>query len=145
MVLTGAHYIYILFMVIILITMIMKKDTIVPCILGVFLWDCSLKKIFCAITAVFNSFIISLNELGPIILIIAIMVALSKALEANNAIQYMVRPFSRVIKILIQHFVTGFVMLVLSWFSLANSSCCLSWSCVLPVAMRLGYQQLVLQ
>lgn len=56
------------------------------------------KNIFGAITAVFNSFIISLNELGPIILIIAIMVALSKALEANNAIQYMVRPFSRVIK-----------------------------------------------
>ncbi len=46
MVLTGAHYIYILFMVIILITMIMKKDTIVPCILGVFLWGCSLKKHF---------------------------------------------------------------------------------------------------
>lgn len=99
MVLTGAHYIYILFMVIILITMIMKKDTIVPCILGVFFMGLFFEKnIFGAITAVFNSFIISLNELGPIILIIAIMVALSKALEANNAIQYMVRPFSRVIK-----------------------------------------------
>lgn len=140
MVLTGAHYIYILFMVIILITMIMKKDTIVPCILGVFFMGLFFEKnIFGAITAVFNSFIISLNELGPIILIIAIMVALSKALEANNAIQYMVRPFSRVIKNSnTAFFVTGFVMLVLSWFFLPTPAVALVGAVFLPVAMRAG-------
>ncbi|VIB63353.1 transporter [Clostridioides difficile] len=140
MVLTGAHYIYILFMVIILITMIMKKDTIVPCILGVFFMGLFFEKnIFGAITAVFNSFIISLNELGPIILIIAIMVALSKALEANNAIQYMVRPFSRVIKKSnTAFFVTGFVMLVLSWFFWPTPAVALVGAVFLPVAMRAG-------
>lgn len=140
MVLTGAHYIYILFMVIILITMIMKKDTIVPCILGVFFMGLFFEKnIFGAITAVFNSFIISLNELGPIILIIAIMVALSKALEANNAIQYMVRPFSRVIKNSnTAFFVTGFVMLVLSWFFWPTPVVALVGAVFLPVAMRAG-------
>ena len=140
MVLTGAHYIYILFMVIILITMIMKKDTIVPCILGVFFMGLFFEKnIFGAITAVFNSFIISLYELGPIILIIAIMVALSKALEANNAIQYMVRPFSRVIKNSnTAFFVTGFVMLVLSWFFWPTPAVALVGAVFLPVAMRAG-------
>ncbi|EQI55173.1 membrane protein [Clostridioides difficile] len=140
MVLTGAHYIYILFMVIILITMIMKKDTIVPCILGVFFMGLFFEKnIFGAITAVFNSFIISLNELGPIILIIAIMVALSKALEANNAIQYMMRPFSRVIKNSnTAFFVTGFVMLVLSWFFWPTPAVALVGAVFLPVAMRAG-------
>ncbi len=138
MVLTGAHYIYIIFMVIILITMIMKKDTIVPCILGVFFMGLFFEKnIFGAITSVFNSFIISLNELGPIILIIAIMVALSKALEANNAIQYMVRPFSRVIKNSnTAFFVTGFVMLVLSWFFWPTPAVALVGAVFLPVAMR---------
>lgn len=140
MVLTGAHYIYIIFMVIILITMIMKKDTIVPCILGVFFMGLFFEKnIFGAITSVFNSFIISLNELGPIILIIAIMVALSKALEANNAIQYMVRPFSRVIKNSnTAFFVTGFVMLVLSWFFWPTPAVALVGAVFLPVAMRAG-------
>ena len=140
MVLTGAHYIYILFMVIILITMIMKKDTIVPCILGVFFMGLFFERnIFGAITAVFNSFIISLNELGPIILIIAIMVAFSKALEANNAIQYMVRPFSRVIKNSnTAFFVTGFVMLVLSWFFWPTPAVALVGAVFLPVAMRAG-------
>lgn len=140
MVLTGAHYIYIIFMVIILITMIMKKDTIVPCILGVFFMGLFFEKnIFGAITAVFNSFIISLNELGPIILIIAIMVALSKALEANNAIQYMVRPFSKVIKNSnTAFFVTGFVMLILSWFFWPTPAVALVGAVFLPVAMRAG-------
>lgn len=140
MVLTGAHYIYIIFMVIILITMIMKKDTIVPCILGVFFMGLFFEKnIFGAITSVFNSFIVSLNELGPIILIIAIMVALSKALEANNAIQYMVRPFSRVIKNSnTAFFVTGFVMLVLSWFFWPTPAVALVGAVFLPVAMRAG-------
>lgn len=36
MVLTGAHYIYIIFMLIILISMIMKKESVVPCVLGIF-------------------------------------------------------------------------------------------------------------
>ncbi|MCC0699076.1 hypothetical protein KGF42_06440 [Clostridioides sp. ZZV15-6383] len=140
MVLTGAHYIYIIFMVIILITMIMKKDTIVPCILGVFFMGLFFEKnIFGAITSIFNSFIISLNELGPIILIIAVMVALSKALEANNAIQYMVRPFSRVIKNSnTAFFVTGFVMLVLSWFFWPTPAVALVGAVFLPVAMRAG-------
>ncbi|MCC0635186.1 MULTISPECIES: hypothetical protein [unclassified Clostridioides] len=140
MVLTGAHYIYIVFMVIILITMLMKKDTIVPCILGVFFMGLFFEKnIFGAITAVFNSFIISLNELGPIILIIAIMVALSKALEANNAIQYMVRPFSKVIKNSnTAFFVTGFVMLILSWFFWPTPAVALVGAVFLPVAIRAG-------
>ncbi|WP_330372514.1 hypothetical protein [Metaclostridioides mangenotii] len=118
MVLTAAHYIYILFIFIILVTMILKKDTVVPCILGVFSLGVFYNKtVFGAIGAVFNSFIISLNELGPIILIIAIMVALSKALEENDSIEYMVKPFSKVIKNPTSaFFVTGGVMLILSWF-----------------------------
>ncbi len=96
------------------------------------------KNIFGAITAVFNSFIISLNELGPIILIIAIMVALSKALEANNAIQYMVRPFSRVIKILIQHF-CNWICYVSSFLVFwPTPAVALVGAVFLPVAMRAG-------
>ncbi len=86
----------------------------------------------------FNSFIISLNELGPIILIIAIMVALSKALEANNAIQYMVRPFSRVIKILIQHFCNWICYVSSFLFFWPTPAVALVGAVFLPVAMRAG-------
>ena len=90
MVLTGAHYIYIIFMVIILITMILKKESVVPCVLGIFFLGLFFtKNIVGALNGVFNSFVVALNELGGIILIIGIMVALSKALEENHAIDFM--------------------------------------------------------
>lgn len=140
MVLTGAHYIYILFMIIILITMIMKKDTIVPCMLGVFCLGIFFKhSLSGAIVSVFNSLIISLNELGPIILIIAIMVALSKALEENNSIHYMVKPFSRIIKNpTTAFFVIGIVMLLLSWFFWPTPAVALVGAIFLPVAAEVG-------
>ena len=140
MALTAAHYIYILFIFIILVTMILKKDTVVPCILGVFSLGVFYNKtVFGAIGAVFNSFIISLNELGPIILIIAIMVALSKALEENDSIEYMVKPFSKVIKNPTSaFFITGGVMLILSWFFWPTPAVALVGAIFLPVAIRAG-------
>lgn len=140
MVLTGAHYIYIFFMIVVLIMMIMKKDIIVPCVLGVFCLGLFYKQsLFGGIGAIFNSFIISLGELGPVILIIAIMVALSKALEENNSIHYMVKPFSKIIKNPTTAFFTvGIMMLLLSWFFWPTPAVALVGAIFLPVAINAG-------
>lgn len=140
MVLTGAHYIYIFFMIVVLIMMIMKKDIIVPCVLGVFCLGLFYKQsLFGGIGAIFNSFIISLGELGPVILIIAIMVALSKALEENNSIHYMVKPFSKIIKNPTTAFFTvGLMMLLLSWFFWPTPAVDLVGAIFLPVAINAG-------
>lgn len=99
MVLTGAHYIYILFMVVVLITMIMKKESVIPCILGIFaLGLYYTRDLIGALGAIFSALSVALNELGPVIIIIGIMVALSKALEENKAIDFMVGPISKVVK-----------------------------------------------
>ena len=96
MVLTGAHYIYILFMVVVLITMIMKKESVIPCILGIFALGLYYNKSLTgALGAIFSALNVALNELGPVIIIIGIMVALSKALEENKAIDFMVGPISK--------------------------------------------------
>lgn len=137
---TGAHYIYILFIIVILITMIMKKDTVVPCILGIFcLGLFYTNNIAGSLGAVFNSFIVSLGELGPIILIISIMVALSKALETNHAINYMIKPFSKFIKNpTTAFFVIGIAMMLLSWFFWPTPAVALVGAIFLPVAMEVG-------
>lgn len=137
---TGAHYIYILFIIVILITMIMKKDTVVPCILGIFcLGLFYTNNIAGSLGAVFNSFIVSLGELGPIILIISIMVDLSKALETNHAINYMIKPFSKFIKNpTTAFFVIGIAMMLLSWFFWPTPAVALVGAIFLPVAMRAG-------
>jgi len=67
------------------------------------------------------------------------MVALSKALEENNAIEYMVKPFSKVIKNPTSaFFVTGVVMLILSWFFWPTPAVALVGAIFLPVAIRAG-------
>lgn len=140
MVLTGAHYIYIIIMVIILITMIMKKDTVIPCLIGIFLLGLYYtNSVTGALRGIFDSFIVSLNELGPVILIIGIMVALSKALEDNNAIDFMVRPFARYIKnSTTAFFVAGIVMFTMSSFFWPSPASALVGAVFLPIALQAG-------
>lgn len=140
MVLTGAHYIYIIFMVIILISMIMKKESVVPCILGIFFLGLYFTNSFAgALNGIFNSFVVALNELGGIILIIGIMVALSKALEEINAINFMVRPFAKVIKNPVTaFFVAGVVMFIMSSFFWPSPACALVGAIFLPIAIKAG-------
>ena len=138
MVLTGAHYIYIIFMLIILISMIMKKESVVPCVLGIFcLGLYYTNSCVGALNGVFNSFVVALNELGGIILIIGIMVALSKALEENNAIDFMVKPFSKVIKNPTStFFISGIAMFIMSWFFWPSPACALVGAIFLPIAKK---------
>lgn len=140
MVLTGAHYIYIIFMVIVLITMIFKKESVVPCVIGIFCLGLFYTgNVVGALNGVFNSFCVALNELGGIILIIGIMVALSKALEENNAIDFMVKPFAKIIKNpTTAFFVSGIVMAIMSWFFWPSPACALIGAIFLPIAIRSG-------
>lgn len=140
MVLTGAHYIYIIFMVIILISMIMKKESVVPCVLGIFFLGLYFTNSFAgALNGIFNSFVVALNELGGIILIIGIMVALSKALEEINAINFMVRPFAKVIKNPVTaFFAAGIVMFIMSSFFWPSPACALVGAIFLPIAIKAG-------
>ena len=140
MVLTGAHYIYIIFMIIVLITMILKKESVVPCVLGIFFLGLFFTGNFVgALSGVFNSFVVALNELGGVILIIGIMVALSKALEENHAIDFMVKPFAKVIKKpTTAFFVSGIAMLLMSWFFWPSASCALIGAIFLPIAIHSG-------
>lgn len=140
MVLTGAHYIYIIFMLIILMTMILKKESVVPCVLGIFFLGLFFtESLVGALNGVFNSFVLALNELGGIILIIGIMVALSKALDENHAIDFMVKPFSKVIKSpTTAFFVSGIAMLIMSWFFWPSPACALIGAIFLPIAIRSG-------
>ena len=131
MVLTGAHYIYILFMVVVLITMIMKKESVIPCILGIFaLGLYYTRDLIGALGAIFSALSVALNELGPVIIIIGIMVALSKALEENKAIDFMVGPISKVVKKLYEcifHIRYIYVYNVLVFLAITSNCTCRSY------------------
>ena len=140
MVLTGAHYIYILFMVAVLITMIMKKESVIPCVLGIFTLGLYYNKsLIGALGSIFSALSVALNELGPVIIIIGIMVALSKALEENKAIDFMVGPISKVVKNPTgAFFISGIFMLLMSWFFWPSPATALVGAIFLPIAIKAG-------
>ena len=140
MVLTGAHYIYILFMVAVLITMIMKKESVIPCVLGIFTLGVYYNKsLIGALGSIFSALSVALNELGPVIIIIGIMVALSKALEENKAIDFMVGPISKVVKNPTgAFFISGIFMLLMSWFFWPSPATALVGAIFLPIAIKAG-------
>ena len=140
MVLTGAHYIYILFMVAVLITMIMKKESVIPCVLGIFTLGVYYNKsLIGALGSIFSALSVALNELGPVIIIIGIMVAISKALEENKAIDFMVGPISKVVKNPTgAFFISGIFMLLMSWFFWPSPATALVGAIFLPIAIKAG-------
>lgn len=140
MVLTGAHYIYILFMVAALVTMIMKKESVVPCILGIFILGLYYNRsLVGALGSVFTALGVALNELGSVIIIIGIMVALSKALEESKSIDFMVGPISKIVKNPTgAFFISGIFMLLMSWFFWPSPATALVGAIFLPIAIKAG-------
>ena len=140
MVLTGAHYIYILFMVAALVTMIMKKESVVPCILGIFTLGLYYNRsLVGALGSVFTALGVALNELGSVIIIIGIMVALSKALEESKSIDFMVGPISKIVKNPTgAFFISGIFMLLMSWFFWPSPATALVGAIFLPIAIKAG-------
>ena len=127
-------------MVVVLITMIMKKESVIPCILGIFaLGLYYTRDLIGALGAIFSALSVALNELGPVIIIIGIMVALSKALEENKAIDFMVGPISKVVKNSTSaFFISGIFMFIMSWFFWPSPATALVGAIFLPIAIKAG-------
>ena len=131
-------------MVVVLITMIMKKESIIPCILGIFFLGLYYNKsLIGALGAIFSALTVALNELGSVIIIIGIMVALSKALQENRAIDFMVEPISKVVKNPTSaFFISGIFMLLMSWFFWPSPATALVGAIFLPIAIKAGLPEI---
>lgn len=138
--LTLLHWIYVSMVLVILGVMIMRKDTIIPCILGVFLLGfAATRTVLGGTKAVFDSFIVAGTELLGIIIVISCIVAMSKLLEEIGANRLMVTPFKKFIKGPdVAFWFIGIVMLIVSWFFWPSPATALVGAVLLPVALRVG-------
>lgn len=134
------HYVYILFIFIILGIMIRKRDTTLACIIGIFILGIiSTSSLSASIMAVFNSFIYAIVELMGTILIISIIVAMSTILTKTGINEIMVSPFTRLIKNSTSAYWTiGILMMVISWFFWPSPAVALIGAVMLPVAISAG-------
>ncbi|SDK74053.1 hypothetical protein [Natronincola ferrireducens] len=138
--LTLVHWIYVAMVLVILGILMLRKDIVIPCVLGVFLIGlASQKGIVGSTGSIFQSLMVSANTLLNIIMVISVIVAMSKLLEKLHATELMVRPITRFIKTPNQAFwFIGIIMFVVSWFFWPSPATPLIGAVLLPIAYKVG-------
>ncbi|GKU81702.1 hypothetical protein [Niallia sp. NCCP-28] len=138
--LTALHWIYVLFILLIIGFMVMKRDTTFICIVGIFLLAITATgSLSGSISSIFTSFIYAITELLPTILVISIIVAMSKILTKTGINDVMISPFSKLIRSPgLAYWIIGILMMVISFFFWPSPAVALIGAVLLPVAIRVG-------
>ena len=138
--LTALHWIYVVFIVLIIGFMVRRRDTTLICIIGIFILAIvATGNVTASISGVFNSFIYAITELLSTILIISIIVAMSRVLMKSGVNEVMVAPFTKIIKTpTLAYWTIGILMMVISWFFWPSPAVALLGAVLLPVAIRAG-------
>ena len=138
--LTALHWIYVVFIVLIIAFMVKRLDTTIVSIVGIFTIALVATGDFAySISSIFNSFIYAITELLSTILIISIIVAMSRVLMKTGINEVMVSPFTKIIKTpTLGFWIIGILMMVISWFFWPSPAVALLGAVLLPVALRAG-------
>lgn len=134
------HYIYIGMVIVIILTMAFKKDTVLPCIIGLFLIGfASSGSVLTAIQVIFNAIIVAGKEFLGIIVIISLIVAMSRALSEIGADKLMMSPLQRfMINRNIAFWVLGLIMTTVSFIVWPSPAIALVGAVMLPAALKTG-------
>ncbi|MCM3675840.1 MULTISPECIES: hypothetical protein [Peribacillus] len=138
--LTALHWIYVVFIALIIGFMVKRRDTTLICIIGIFLLALvATGSLASSISGIFNSFIFAITELMSTILIISIIVAMSTVLTKSGINDVMIAPFAKFIKNpTLAFWVIGILMMMISWFFWPSPAVALLGAVLLPVALRAG-------
>lgn len=138
--LTALHWIYVVFIVLIIGFMVKRRDTTLICIVGIFILALvATGNLTMSISGVFNSFVYAITELMSTILIISIIVAMSQALTKSGIQDVMISPFTKFMKNpTLAYWIIGIVMMVVSWFFWPSPAVALLGAVLLPAALRAG-------
>ncbi|MGB9840976.1 hypothetical protein [Thermovenabulum sp.] len=137
---TLAHWIYALGTLAVVITMIFRRNVLIPCIVSTFLIGLIFKgSLIGAVTAVFRANIAALSELGSIFVIIGLMVAMLKSLSVTGADELLVAPLK---KLMVSPFISYLVLVistfVISLFFWPTPAVPLIGTLLVPAAIKAG-------
>ncbi|MDC3416570.1 hypothetical protein [Aquibacillus salsiterrae] len=138
--LTISHWIYGLFTLAIIITMVFKRGIVLPTLLGTFVVAWLYKgSLIDGFTAVFNANLVAAKELFSIFLIITFMVALLHSLKDLGADKRMIEPIQKVmVNGHVAYWVLVVVTYVISLFFWPTPAVPLICALLLPAAVRAG-------
>lgn len=138
--LTAAHWLFLFWVLVVIVVMALRKDPLIPCILGLLTVGWLVKKsVVGAFTTVFNALIVAGNEFWGIIVVISLIVALSKLLSDTGADYLVMSPAAKLmVNPDVAFWVLGFSMLIASWFFWPSPATALIGAIMFPVAVRAG-------
>lgn len=143
--LTLVHWLYGIFTLLIIITMIFRKGVVLPTLLGTFIIAWVYKgSIVDGFTAIFNANLIAAQELFSIFLIITFMLALLISLKDLGADVRMIQPVQ---KVMVNGHVSFFVLVattyIISLFFWPTPAVPLICALLVPAAVRSGLPAIV--
>ena len=138
--LSAIHFLYVLFIIFIIGFMVMRRDTTLVCMIGIFaIAMMATGSLSGSVISIFTGLVYAITELLPTILIISIIVAMSKSLTMTGINDVMISPFSRLIRTPgLAYWIIGLLMMVISFFFWPSPAVALMGAVLLPVAIRVG-------
>lgn len=140
MILTSLHWLFLFWVAVIIVVMGLRRDPLVPCILGIFSIGWLFKGSFAAgFQAIFNALITASTEFIGIIVIISLIVAMSRMLSDVGSDYLIMRPAAKLmVNADVAFWVLGICMMIASWFVWPSPAVALIGAIMLPVAVRAG-------
>jgi TRAP-type C4-dicarboxylate transport system permease large subunit len=138
--LTVAHWVYAIFIVLVLVTMALRRETPLVCIVGSFILSWVITgHLVKAVQAVFNSVVVAFNELLGVVVIISLIVAMAKMLEETGLAEMMFRPVRGIMKSPgVAYWAMGFVIMIVAWVIWPSPAIALVGALLLPAAIEVG-------
>lgn len=139
--LTLSHWIYLFFVLVVVAAMILKRDVVLPCIVGIFTIALVFNdgSIVSAIQSMFNALLVAGADLFDIMLVIALMVAMLKAMSKMGADNLMVAPARRLmVNPHVAFFALGGIMYICALFFWPTPATALVGVMLLPIAIKAG-------
>src|SRR5690625_2742632 len=137
---TLAHWLYLVGTIVIIATMLFRKNVVIPAIVATFLVALSFSEsVSLALQSTFRASLVAATSLFDIFLIIAVMTALLRSLKDLGADQKMILPFQ---KVMVNGHVSYIVLIVITYaislFFWPTPAVPLVGAILIPVAIRAG-------
>lgn len=144
--LVGIHWVYLLFVGLIISFLVLRQDITIISIAGIFfLGLLATSSISLAVSGIFTSFMYAAKELFGIILIISIIAAMSHVLLVSGINETMVSPFAKLMcSPTFAYWTLGIVMFISSTFLWPSPAVALIGPVLLPAAIRIGLPPLAI-
>ena len=138
--LTPVHWFYLVGVLVILFTMILRKDTPLVCI--AFLFGIGLvgqRSLAGGIQTIFSSIIYAISEFREVIATIALVTAFSKCLQELGSDALLMKPVSKIMRTpAVSWWILGGIMFVFSLFLWPSPAVALVGAIILPIAVQSG-------